>query len=218
MKMIIALGIVLTINIYAQNPNPKSPFISLIGGGTITFHEDFTEDYDSKIGLSYGFNFGFPLSTKLFLYTKATYFSTSGVPTAYRMNYYDSASFSWVPMSQKKDGSASYSQWFINVGLLYTYEFSTEYIFSIAGGFTYTRIRETRSSNYGWVEYPASGNGLLGYFGGAGLEKRFIDTPFSIFSEYQINISIKDIKYIKGDYGASNLNVGLRYYFDNDQY
>jgi hypothetical protein len=214
MKYLIASLMLVNVTVFSQTQDIKSAFVSFIGGGTITELQDFDKVYDSKYGISYGLGLGLPLSTKLFIYGKATYFSKSGVPVVYTLNY-DPPSHSWIKSNERKDGTASYKQWFFNAGLVYKFELSEEYNISVVGGATITKINEVKNNLNGTVSSNAVGLGFLGYFGGVGVEKRFLDTPLSIVAEMQQNFSRKSILNLHGNYGATNLNLGLRYYFND---
>jgi hypothetical protein len=201
----------LNVDLFSQTANSNKAFFSLDIGGTITAREDFDQVYSSKFGISYGAGFGIPLSSKLYIYGKATYFSKTGVPIFYTLTY-DTTSGEFVKTNERKEGSASYSQWFFNPGLQYNFILSDEYTFAINGGFTFTRTDEEQKGLDGSTSI-AKGSGLLGYFGGIALEKNFIDSPFSIFAEAQYNFSRQNILNVIGNYGGTNLALGIHYYF-----
>lgn len=210
MKRILLLCSAFVATLLAQESNVKSAFISANLGGFIIAHNDFEKVYDSKFGFAPGISLGFPLSSKLYLLGKATYFSKSGVPVIATYSYDTTAG--WVKTTERKEGTASFREWLINVGLHYNIFLTESYTLGIHGGAVFTFLSEEQNT-------PASGSstlegsGMLGYFGGVSIERDFEDSPFTLFAETEYNLSRNDIKSFVGDYGGLNLTVGVRYYF-----
>ena len=212
-SLLILLFLLLNSNsqLFSQTTEPKSAFVSINTGGFITAHQDFTKVYSSSFGLTYGAGVGLPLSSRMHLYGKATYFSKTGVPVLYS-NTYDSTG-AIIKSTETKDGTATFKQWIVNGGLQYDFPLSEDFTVAINGGATYSSIKENRSSLNGTVNGGINGSGILGYFGGLSLEKSFPDSPFAVFAESQYNFSRNDILNFIGNYGGTNLTVGIRYYF-----
>ena len=197
--------------VISQTTELRSAFVSANLGGFVALREGFSKVYDSNIGFAFGAGLGLPLSTRMYLYGKATYFSKTGVPVIYTYTYQNG---NLVSVTETRDGTASFKQWIINGGLQYNVFLSEEYALPINGGVTYTRISEEQRSSSGSVSSSTDGTGILGFFAGVGLERNFQDSPFSLFSEIQYNYSRRDILTQVGNYGGWNLTLGFRYYFE----
>jgi hypothetical protein len=59
----------------AQEAKSKSAFVSANLGGFITARDGFENVYDSKFGIVPGVSLGLPLSSRMYLYGKAAYFT-----------------------------------------------------------------------------------------------------------------------------------------------
>jgi len=214
MSRFILLLVLLTGSTYAQDPNLESAFVSANIGGFITAHDGFEDTYNSKFGFAPGVSLGLPLSPHLYLYGKATYFAKTGVPliTTYSI---DTAGNVTV-ISQRKDGTAKFREWIFNAGLLYDIILSQKYKLGISAGATITSLYEHDEYHGITSELSSStltGVGLLGYFCGLSLERNFGDGPFSAFAEVQYNYSRPIISSFIGNYGGTNLTLGVRWYF-----
>jgi hypothetical protein len=194
----------------SQTVEQRSAFVSANLGGFVALREDFSKVYDSNLGFAFGGGLGLPLSSRMYLYGKATYFFKTGVPVIYTYTYQDG---NLVSITERRDGTASFKQWIINGGLQYNVFLSEDYTFPINGGITYTRISEEQRSSSGSLSSSIDGTGILGLFGGVGVERNFQDSPFSVFAETQYNYSRRDILTAVGNYGGWNLTLGVRYYF-----
>ncbi|MBI5661881.1 MAG: hypothetical protein HZC46_07020 [Ignavibacterium album] len=208
--LIFVLIIISSLSIFAQGENLKSVFLSVHSGIFLTSIEDFDKTYDSQLGLVYGLGIGLPLSTRSYLYGKATYFSKRGTPVIQTYNFENGTP---VLVSETREGSASYTQWIFNGGFLYNFFLSRDWTFGLNGGFTYSTISEEQKNNSGTVSLSVDGSGIFGFFIGGVLEKNFNQSPFSIFIEPQFNFSRSDVLRYVGNYGGLNLNVGARFYF-----
>lgn len=211
MKKTITLLFLFVFTSHAQDINVKSAFVSVNVGGFLIANNGFEKVYDSKLGFAPGISLGLPLSTHMYLCGKATYFFKNGVPvvSTYSYSFQDST---WTKISERKEGTARFREWIFNAGLLYNFFLSKEYTLGINGGATLINLYENReSANSG--SSTLTGGGLLGYFGGAVLERNFENSPFTAFAEVQYNFSRNAIKAFVGDYGGLNLTAGVRYYF-----
>jgi hypothetical protein len=195
---------------YAQSQNLRSIYLSAHTGAFLTANDNFDKTYDSKLGLVYGFGVGLPLSTRSYIYGKATLFSKSGTPV---LQTYSFVNGTTILVSEIKEGSAKYNQWIINGGFLYKFFLNLDWTLGINGGITYSKVTEEQKNTNGIISSSINGSGIFGLFIGGVLEKNFDKSPFSIFIEPQFNFSIGD--YLKNirNYGGLNLSVGGRYYF-----
>ena len=194
----------------AQTDDQPSAFISANFGGFLTSNRDFSKVYDSNLGLAFGASLGLPLSAQSYLYGKVTYFSKTGVPVLYT---YHVQNGTLVSTTEWRTGTARFKQWIVNFGSQYNVFLSENVLLGINGGFTYSSISDDQSNPDGSEGASAHGNGLLGLFVGAGLEKRFAGSPISAFAEGQYNYGWPVISATVGNYGGLNLTVGIRYYF-----
>jgi len=211
-KKIITLVLVLisSLSIYAQSENLRSPFLSVHSGVFFTSVDNFDKTYDSQLGLVYGLGVGLPLSTRSYLYGKASLFSKSGTPVVQTYNFVNGTP---VLVSEKREGSASYTQWIINGGFLYNFFLSPAWTLGLNGGITYSIVSEEQKNNSGTISLSIKGSGIFGFFIGGVLEKNFDKSSFSVFIEPQFNFMRSDILSNVGNYGGLNLNLGVRYYF-----
>ena len=204
------LVIISSFSIYAQGENLKSVFLSLHSGVFLTSIDNFDKTYDSQLGFVYGLGVGVPLSTRSYLYGKATLFSKSGTPV---IQIYDFVNGTPVLVSETREGSASYTQWIINGGFLYNFFLCRDWTLGLNGGITYSIVSEELKNNSGTISLSVDGSGVFGFFVGTVLEKNFDQSPISIFFEPQFNFVRNDVLNHVGNYGGFNLNLGLRYYF-----
>jgi len=193
--------------VQAQEAKLKSAFVSANLGGFITARDGFEKVYDSKFGLVPGVSLGLPLSSRMYLYGKATYFAKNGVPVVTTISFDSTGTVSKI--SERKDGTAKFRQWIFNAGLYYNIFLSKEYTLGVNGGATITTFHEDQESS-GGISSRSDGVGFLGCFGGLSLERNFENSPFSVFAETQYNYS--STPFI-GNYGGVNLTLGVRYYF-----
>jgi hypothetical protein len=208
--LILVFVFISSISIYAQGKNLGSPFLSVHSGVFLTSMDNFSKTYDSQFGLVYGLGVGLPLSTRSYLYGKATLFSKSGTPVIQTYNFVNGTP---VLVSEIREGSASYRQWIINGGFLYNFFLSLDWTIGLNGGITYSIVSEEQKNNSGTVGSSIQASGIFGFFIGGVLEKNFDKSPFSIFIEPHFNFMRSDVLSYVGNYGGLNLNLGVRYYF-----
>ncbi len=211
-KFFIFLILIISISssIYSQKENLKSPFLSIHTGGFLSYLDNFDKTYDSQLGFVYGLGAGLPVSTRSYIYGKATLFSKTGTPII-RTYYFDSGEL--VSMTEKREGIAEYDQWIINAGFLYNFFLNPDWILGINAGITYSIISEKQKNKSGERLSSIEANGVIGFFTGGIIEKNFDKSPFSIFFEFQLNFSRNDVLEYVGNYGGINSNLGIRYYF-----
>jgi hypothetical protein len=195
----------------SQTQEFKSPFVSGNLGCFVTSLKDFSKVYDSNIGFAFGGGVGLPLSSRTYLYGKATYFLKSGVPVIYTYSYQNGTI---VSVTESRDGgTATFHQWIFNGGIHYNFFLSEEFTLGVDGGLTYAKISETMQSATATLSSTLDAAGALGFFAGLGLERNFSQSPFTVFAEAQYNYIRHDILTAVGNYGGANLTFGLRYYF-----
>jgi len=209
-QIIIVFTIICSTLIYSQDQNFKTAFLSVHSGIFLTSIEDFDKTYDSQFGLVYGLGAGLPLSTRLYIYGKATLFSKSGTPVIKTYNFVNGTP---VLVSETREGSANFTQWIINGGFLYNFFLSQDWTLGINAGITYSRVSEEQKNNSGTISSSVDGSGIFGFFTGALIEKNFSESNFSVFIEPQFNYTRSDILKYVGNYGGLNINIGARYYF-----
>jgi hypothetical protein len=208
--VIIVFIFLCTESMYSQNENMRSPFLSVHSGVFLTSIDNFDKTYNSQLGLVYGLGVGLPLSTRSYIYGKATIFSKSGTPVIQTYNFGNGTP---VLVSEIREGSATFTQWIINGGFLYNFFLSRDWTLGINGGITYIRVSEEQKINSGTMVSSVDGSGIFGFFIGGVLEKNFDKSPFSLFIEPQFNFSRSDVLRYVGNYGGVNINIGVRYYF-----
>ena len=209
-KILFLLMFSISTIIFPQNNNLKSVFFSAHSGIFLTSIENFDKTYDSNLGLVYGLGIGLPLSTRSYIYGRATLFSKTGTPL---IQTYDFVNGTLVLVSETRDGTASFTQWIINGGFLYNFFLDPDWTLGLNGGITYSIVSEEQKNNSGAVRLSVDGSGVFGFFVGAVLEKNFDQSPISIFFEPQFNFMRSDVLNYTDNYGGLNLNLGLRYYF-----
>ena len=203
----LAIQFLSTNHVEAQERKLESAFVSANLGGFITARDGFENVYDSKFGVVPGVSLGLPLSSRMYLYGKATYFAKNGIPVVTTISFDSTGAVSTV--SERKDGTAIFRQWIFNAGLYHNMFLSKEYTLGVNGGATITTFHEDQKSS-GGISSASDGVGFLGYFAGLSLERNFENSPFSVFAETQYNYS--STPFI-GNYGGVNLTLGVRYYF-----
>jgi len=208
-QIIIVIIILGTESIYSQNENIKSPYLSVHSGVFLISIDNFDKTYNSQLGLVYGFGVGLPLSTKSYLYGKATLFTKSGTTIIQTYNFENGTP---VLVSETRKGSAKFTQWIINGGYLYNFFLSRDWTLGINGGITYIRVSEEQKNKSGTIGSSVDGSGILGFYIGGVLEKNFDKSPFSLFIEPQFNFTRGDVLRYVGNYGGLNINIGARYY------
>lgn len=210
-KICFVITVLLLSNIsnYSQSKVMDGFSVSLHSGVFRTSSENFDETYESPFGLVYGLGIGIPISSKSYLYGKATFFSKNGVPLRKTYEFIDGNP---VLVSEVKEGSAEFRQWIINGGYQHNFLLGNDFVLGINGGITYTTISEEYKDDAEQIKYSMNGYGMFGFFIGSVLEKSFTNLPFTIFFEPQFNFSRNDIIGITKNYSGFNINIGCRYY------
>lgn len=196
--------------VFSQSNIPAPFYVSLNAGGFITAQENFSKTYDSKLGFTFGGGIGLPLSSKLYLTARANYFSKSGVPFLYHYEFDQDGRITSI--TQTKEGSAKYTQWFINGGLEYKIPLSESFTLYPMAGVTYSRYREELKSSDGSLGSSIDASGVIGFYGGTGLERRLEVIPFTVFAEAYYNFMRQSLLDYTGNIGGASMNVGVRYY------
>lgn len=194
----------------AQTAGLGTPYLSAHLGTFITSRSGFSNTYNSNVGFAYGAGVGLPLTSNLYLCGEATYFTKSGTPWWYTYNYQNGVS---TIVSKERNGSATFTQWIIDGGLQYNFAISKRYSLGVGAGLTYTTFSEKTQSANGLGSADVTGQGALGFYGGLSGERRFEGSPFAIFADIQYNYARQSVVAAVGNYGGTNLSLGLRYYF-----
>ncbi len=202
--------ILINVSVFSQSNYSKSFIISLNSGGFLISRKNFSETYNSKLGPTFGFGLGATLSDKINLFGKATYFSKNGIPSISILNT-DNTGHSTI-VTQKSDGTASFKEWLINVGLQYNLNLSKGLLLGMNGGLTFVYAKEVHNDKTGKNILNSNASGLWGFFMGAGMEKRFGKSPFSLFMECQYNFNLYDFFELYTGFGGVNISIGSRVY------
>ncbi|MGE5429483.1 MAG: autotransporter domain-containing protein [Syntrophomonadaceae bacterium] len=213
LKRIILVVVFLLIShcqMFSQSNIPAPFYISLNAGGFITAHENFSKTYDSNLGFTFGGGIGLPLSSKLYMTGRGSYFSKSGVPILYHYKFDQNGRVTSV--TQTKEGTAKYTQWFINGGLEYKIPLSESFTLYPMAGVTYSKYTEEAKSSDGSLGSSINASGVIGLYGGAGLERRLEALPLTVFAETYYNFIRQSLLGITGNIGGASLNLGVRYY------
>jgi hypothetical protein len=102
-------------NSHAQQTNPKSVFVSANIGLFDVAQSQFEKVYDSNLAFLPEIAIGLPVSTRTYIYGKASYFSKNGVPVTYS---YKIQNGGLILSSESKSGIAEFREWLFNTGLL----------------------------------------------------------------------------------------------------
>lgn len=213
MKRIILISGFLLISffeLFSQTNVPARPYLSLNAGGFISARKNFSRNYGSNLGITYGAGIGLPVSSDIYVTGRATYFSKSG--DAYTYHYTFDQNGRLVSHTETKDGTAKFTQWLINVGLEGKIPLSETFSLYPAAGITYTKYKEETKSSNSNLSSSSAISGMIGFFGGAGIEKKLEVIPFSVFAEAYYNLIPDLFSDLFGNMGGTNINLGLRYY------
>jgi hypothetical protein len=211
MKWLLFLFVIFIVNINAQQTDMKSFFVSANFGINDIAADNFSKVYDSNLGFSPAISLGLPISTRTYLYAKASYFFKNGVPYTTTYGYQNGQ---WGVISEVRNGTATFRQLLLHAGLLTKIFLSPEYTIGIDGGLTFISQIEKGSSTDGTLHTTVSSDGFMGFFGGLMIERNFRASPFSIIGDVQYNYSIGGALKPIGNYGGFNAGIGIRYYFN----
>jgi hypothetical protein len=202
-------ALVLTTTIHSQAIEPRIPYVSVHTGIFNITRDNFDKVYDSNLGFVYGFGAGLPLTPRLYLFGKVTIFSKTGTPI---LITYSMPAGTFIT-SKLYGGTAKYTEWISNFGFMYNFFLSPDISLGLNTGFMYINYTEDQTDSDGKNIASEKGSGVIGFFGGACLEKYFNHSPFSAFFEIQFNSSLDEIIKFTGNSGGININVGARLYF-----
>jgi len=203
------LSLVFISSLYSQQTNLKSVFVSANLGVYDIARNQFDKEYNSNLFFLPGFTLGIPISTRTYLYGKASYLSKDGVPIWYSYAFQNG---NMVLTSESREGTAKFRELIINAGLLYNIFLSEGYTLSINGGIVFVSVNEDKEGPEG-SSAKIKGSGIIGLFGGTSIERNFDNSPFSIVGEVQYNFSRGEVISLSGNYGGLNINLGGRFYF-----
>jgi hypothetical protein len=211
MKRLLLWALIFSFNLYGQQKEIKSVFISANLGIYNIADDHFSKTYDSNIGFAPAISLGLPLSTRTYLYGKASYFIKNGVPYT---NTYSLVNGQFVLTSEKREGTATFKELILNAGFLTKIFLSADYTLGLDGGITFVSQIEKGSDSSGNLQTTNSEDGLMGFFGGVMIEHNFGLSPFSLTGDIQYNYSIRSalLLGLQND-GGVKADIGLRYYF-----
>ncbi len=205
MKKNILLSLILLFfffqNLFGQNKERKSGYISIHGGAYTILSDNYNKYYDSKFGLIFGASLGIPLSTKIHLFGKISYFENSGILTS------DVTGF--------REGTSVLKQVLVNGGMQFKIASSKVVNLYLQTGLTFAIIDEERKNKEGSFTYDIEGNGNFGIIIGSILEVKFGNSPFSLVGELNYVYSWTPLLEYDKTYNAVNLTTSFRYYFGN---
>ncbi|MDR3668825.1 MAG: hypothetical protein P4L35_18475 [Ignavibacteriaceae bacterium] len=209
MKWFLFLSSILTFQIYAQQHEVKSVFVSANLGIYNIADDNFSKVYDSNMGFAPAISLGLPLSTRTYIYAKASYFIKNGVPYT---STYSLVNGQFVLTSEKREGTATFRELILNTGLLTKIFLSLDYTLGLDGGLTFVSQIEKSSNPSGTLKTTISEDGLMGFFVGCMIERNFGSSPFSLTGDIQYNLSIRSVLGLQNN-GGVKADIGLRYYF-----
>ncbi|MCP5062201.1 MAG: hypothetical protein GY936_07050, partial [Ignavibacteriae bacterium] len=160
--------------------------------------ENYDKYYDSKFGTIFGACLGIPVSSKINLFAKLSYFENEAIPTS------DITSF--------REGTAILKQVLFNGGIQFKIITTRRVNLYLQSGLTAAIIDEERKDENGVFTYEIEGNGNLGIFVGGILEVNLGNSPFSMISEFNYIYSWSPLLEYDETYKAINFVAGLRYY------
>ena len=223
MKIIFKIFVVIMLVSYGQNQcvaqdhvgnrTDGKAFISVHSGAYIPSISSFNKVYHSPCAFINGISLGFPFTNEdFFFYLKGMYFQKSGTPITHHFEYDNQTGEFTTYTTQEDDVTVIWHQFLVNIGIQYNFKFDLTNNLLFNGGITLIKLSE--KANDSSVSFD-SGGFSPGYFFGIGYEKRILD-KFSLFSEVQCNLDLPILKTLDiGSGGAGvNLNVGIRYYFN----
>jgi hypothetical protein len=209
MKQMILIFMIISFQNYAQQAEVKSVFVTANLGIYYIAADQFSKIYDSNMGFAPSISLGLPLSTRSYLYAKASYFIKNGVPYT---STYSLVNGHFVLTSEKREGTASFRELILNAGLLTKIFLSPDYTLGLDGGLTFVSQVEKGSNPSGNLKTTIFSDGLMGFFAGFMIERNFGTSPFSIIGDIQYNLSIRSTFVLQND-GGLKADIGVRYYF-----
>ncbi len=210
MKLAFFLSVIFISSLYAQQTSLRSPFVSANVGIYDIAADQFAEQYNSSIGFLPSVSAGLPITTRMYLYGKVSYFVKNGVPITYN---YKIQNGKLVLVSETKEGgTAKFMEWIINSGLLYNVFLSKEYTLGINAGIMGAIVNENAKDQTGSLRYNG-GDVNAGLFLGAIIERNFDSIHFSLIGEAQYDFTNWKGTSSTARYGGLNISVGGRFYF-----
>lgn len=185
-------------NIFAQSKKINSGYLSIHGGAYTVLSENYDKYYDSKFGTIFGASLGIPVSSKINLFAKLSYFKNEAIPTS--------------DLTGIKEGSAILKQVLFNGGMQYKILRTSRVNLYLQTGLTVGIIDEERKNGKGAFTYEIEGNGNFGIFAGGIIEVNLGNSPFSMISEFNYIYSWSPLLEYDETYKAINFIAGLRYY------
>ena len=200
-KIFLILLLFFVVDVSGQTLEHKRGFVSLHYGRYGVLSKNFTKYYETRFGYYFGGSLGIPVSPKLIIFGKASYFQKEGIPI-------------YEPTGLR-EGSAILKEGIIDFGVQIKL-LQKEYVnLNFNSGFTIATIDEERFSPKGGFTFEIEGNGNFGIFIGGSLEILFHNLPFSFVNEINYIYSWKPLLTYEKTFQALSLSTGLRLYFGN---
>jgi len=208
-KVVIIVIILFSISqslLYSQDTIRKA-FVSFHTGGYIPSRGDFDKIYGTPVAFINGLSLGIPFTNRdIYFYVKAMYYYKSGIPIVYHYTYNNGVSST----TTTQEGKIVINNWLFNGGIQENFSVGNNYKIHLNAGLSFVKSSEVVKTP---PESKIALSGWAGYYIGIGGEKRFANLPFGVFVEYQYNLDRLIFKSLGLNYGGSDINTGLRFYF-----
>ncbi len=193
----------------AQERPPGQFFISGGVGGYSFSKQIQKEAYGNTLLFEYGGVIGFPVGKLTHIYLKGSYFETSGTHISRSITIDKDGNV--IDRSREPNGTSDFQMRRVNFGLQKAFPFPMEFYLLLNGGITTVKTKN-RINRTDFEPHQDNRNGWLGFFGGIGIEKRFINSPFSLYIESQYNTTNENFIFYLGDFGGNSYSFGVRFY------
>ena len=203
-KIFLILLLFFVVDVSGQTLEHKRGFVSLHYGRYGVLSKNFTKYYETRFGYYFGGSLGIPLTEKVSLFGKLSYFQKEGIPI-------------YEPTGLR-EGSAILKEGLINAGIQIKFYRSKIIDFIFSSGLTFALIDEERFAPTGAFTYETEGNGDLGIFIGGAIEINLGKSPFALVNEINYIYSWNPVLEYEKSYQALNYSASLRFYFGgNDE-
>jgi len=185
-------------NISAQSKVKNSGYLSIHGGAYTVLSENYDKYYERKFGTIFGLSLGVPVSSRINLFAKLSYFENESIPTS--------------DLTNDKTKTSVLKQLLFNSGIQYKILNASRVNLYLQTGLTAAIIDEERKDEIGAFTYEIEGNGNFGIFAGGIIEINLWNSPVSILGEFNYVYSWSPLLEYDETFKAINFVVGLRYY------
>ena len=190
-KYLVPFFFLISIKAYSQeipidSTRQVNPEISLDFGFQFPKRNNFEEIYGSSLMPSVGFGIAIP-------------------PTK-RFRIKGDLNYSW-----KNSNEAKLRLFLLNITGKYYVLLTEKFSISVEGGITLMKEKEEYFRSDGSKIGSSNAKGLVGYYLGSELERRF--GKYGANAHLGYTISRRDVKNLVTDYGGMNISIGGKYYF-----